>query len=218
MVNSMKKKILLIIIAVLLIVITSGVGIAIANWQITHKTESTMTKTRYKVTLVAEGQSDIVYDNLEENSYVYLPYVSHDTKYFTGWKLGETTLSGANGELAFEVQVSTLKGATSNTEFILNASFENVPDNHVLFKVSYSGSVIKQVLVSKTETKFYAFNINVPEKQSNAFLSYFTISESLKHYSYFGDEITSTRLNLNDYFLLADLSNQQIINLTAVYE
>ena len=215
----MKKKIIIIAIAVVVLAITTTIGIAIANWQITLKNESTMTKTRYKVTLVAEGQDNIVYDNLELDSYVYLPYLDHETKYFTGWYNGSTQLYGANGELAYEVKVSEIKGSSSNTEFTLNASFETVPANNVLFKVTYGSSVIN-LLVSKTETKFYAFNINVPDKQSTAVLSHFTISPSLKHYSYFGDEITSdtTRLNLNDYFLLSDLADQSTINLTAVYE
>lgn len=201
----------------MLVLVSSIVGIVVARWQIALKKQDAMDKTRYKVTLVAEGQDKVVYDNLELDSYIYLPYVDHETKYFTGWKNGSTLLTGANGELAFEVQVSALKGATSNTEFTLNASFETVPTNNVLFKVTY-GSSIMNLLVSKSETRFYAFNINVPEKQGNSFLSHFTIGEELKHYSYFGDTINSNNLNLNDYFLLSELADKKIINLTAVYE
>ena len=201
----------------MLVLVSSIVGIVVARWQIALKKQDAMDKTRYKVTLVCDDE-EIVYDNLELDSYIYLPMKSKEGQYFEGWKLGDTILKATNNDIAYEVLVSTIKGSSNNTEFTLNASFTNVPDGFVLFKIQYNSEIIKQVLVSKTETKFYLFNINIPEKQNNKFLSHFTTSESFNHYNYFGESTIDTTLSLNDYFDSTNLSNLTTVTLDAVYE
>ena len=203
----------------MLVLVSSIVGVVVARWQIALKKQDAMDKTRYKVTLVCEGEENIVYDNLELDSYIYLPMKSKEGQYFKGWKLGDTFLKDTNnGDIAYEVLVSTIKGSSNNTEFILNASFTDVPDGFVLFKIKYNSEIIKQVLVSKTETRFYLFNINIPEKQNNKFLSHFTSDESFDHYNYFGEPTIDTTLSLNDYFDSTNLSNLSTVILNAVYE
>ena len=201
----------------MLVLVSSIVGVVVARWQIALKKQDAMDKTRYKVTLVCDDE-EIVYDNLELNSYIYLPMKSKEGQYFEGWKLGDTILKAANNDIVYEVLVSTIKGSSNNTEFTLNASFIDVPDGFVLFKIKYNSEIIKQILVSKTETKFYLFNINIPEKQNDKYLSHFTSDESFDHYNYFGESTISQTLSLNDYFDTANLTSLTTVTLTAVYE
>lgn len=214
----MKKKILITLIIVSLLALVTSVSIAIARWQIVSKDLQDVDTNLYTITLVADGSSNIVYENLESDSLIFLPMASKEGKYFNGWKQNATYYKGTNNELSFEISVSTIIGSSTSHEFTLNAEFVDVPTGHVLFKIYDGGSLMKQVLVEKDETKFYAFNLNVNTKKGSTYLSHFTTS-SIKHYNYFDEEITSTRIDLNDYFNPnVDLTNQQIIVLNAVYE
>lgn len=211
----MKKKMILLILLVAF-VFTIGT-VALASWAIAHHDTQNVDSTRYKVTLnLNNGQSNIVYDNLEVDSYIYLPYASKEGQYFNGWKQNDTYYKGANNELAFEVQVSTIKGSSTAKEFTLTAEYVNVPTGYVLFKVYDGANVVKQTLVENTETKFYVFNLNVPTEKSGTSLTGYTTT-SIKHYNYFNEEVTSTSIGLNDYFNLSVLS-VTTIELHTVYE
>ena len=218
----MKKKILISLIVICTILIATSISIAVAKWQIVSRDNQNVAQTKYKVTLnFNNGSSNIVYDNLELDSYIYLPYASKTNQYFNGWKQNSTYYKGVNNELAFEVQVSTIKGSSTETEFTLTAEYVDVPTGFVVFKVFDGDSLIKQTLVENTETKFYVFNLNVETKKGSQSLVGFTTT-SIKHYSYFNDEITSESIGLNDYFNISDLvannASLSTITLNAVYE
>ena len=212
---------MILFVLLLITIITIGT-VAFAIWFVATHDSQNVENSRYTITLnLNNGESNIVYNDLELNSYIYLPYASKDGEYFNGWKQNTTYYKGANNELAFEIQVSTIKGDSSGYEFTLTAEYVAVPTGYVLFKVFDGVNLIKQTLVETSETKFYVFNLNTPtEKSTNTLTGYTTTS--IKHYNYFNEEVVSTSIELNDYFNINELvtnnSSLTTIELYAVYE